>query len=71
MIVPLMTGPLLASQGGTITCVSKTAICTIVLASQAESAICEIKQGDELNTFYNENFFVENNKFCLCGHFRN
>ena len=31
-------------------------------------AIREIKPGEELTTYYNEDFFGENNKFCLCGH---
>ena len=31
-------------------------------------AIREIKPGEELTTHYNDDFFGENNKFCLCGH---
>ena len=31
-------------------------------------AIREIKPGEKLTTYYNEDFFGENNKFCLCGH---
>ena len=30
--------------------------------------IREIKPGEELTNNYNEDFFGENNKFCLCGH---
>ena len=31
-------------------------------------ALREIKDGEELTTFYNVDFFEENNKFCLCEH---
>ena len=31
-------------------------------------ALREIKDGEELTTFYNVNFFGEKNKFCLCEH---
>ena len=48
---------LLASQGGTISCVSHTVISTIVVASKAASAIRKIKQGEELKTYYKEEFF--------------
>ena len=58
----------LASQCGTITYVAQTAISTIVVATKAESAIREMKQGEELNTYFNEDFFGGNSKFCLAGH---
>ena len=48
---------LLSSQGGTISCMSQTANSTIVVAPKAEIAIREIKQGEELNTYYKEDFF--------------
>ena len=55
----------LASQGRKITPLSQIALSTILVASKAESAVRELKQGEELNTYYNEDFIGENKKLVL------